>query len=897
MRSRISGWWPRPSWPCLFLAVFLFATSTPAQQPPVDPFFTNLLVNPDAETGNLSGWQITANGGAGWAVIGDPGQRRFLTSYAWSSRIQVVDLYARGFTQKTLAQSPLIVIREEVRHMHCPDPYGMRVELLDVDMNVVTFWDSGVRTTTGPCVPGLGDVVLLEHTFRDYGPSVRYVRWSDGGQDSEHWGGHYGVALDNAMLTVFDDNHPSWFNNLLENGGAETGNLDGWQVDANGGAGWLAVADPDQPYFITSYAWNLRHQLVDLWEHGFDPDTLARQPLIRVSERFTQTYCPGDAYFLKAQLLDENLAVVASWDSGVRTHEQLCSWGEKDWVTLSHVFADYGPNVRYVRFEDGGKDGEQWGGQYGTILDDAALVVFGENLLTNPGVQTGGLTGWQLAPTGAATVVPAARDGISGNLGLQTQATQVTRTQVVDLVARGVSDLLLDSEPTLFVSGLYRSTDCVSPYFLKVSLLDASQQVITSWDSGPQLPCQQPGGDWEELSHAFEEMPPDVRFVRWEDGARHGVLDAAFLGIQNVSDHAPHMPHRRSLELGNDCGGAEQLACWTTIWRPGCTGSQRSCSEGYYSCERGYEAVWTGASRQCQASVFDCCRPAHFIDPRQGNVHITQGHSAQVFLNYIDKVFVPHPTPTDGCPQSTPLLYRSVGKNYLDTWSPGDIYTGNWREVPEYAGARLMFNANFFDVSVGQRPYSSYCTQAKGLVISEGVLVSPAGGLYGQALETLVFYTPAEAMRRNRPAEIRADVTGANALLFRNAVSGFRMLRDGKYVTHPNDIDPICGRPRTAVGLTREGDILVVAVINPGQDAQGSCVQDGTTGSTTRGLAAYMKALGAWDALTLDGSGSSQLAYFQPNAANPSIKSLPSDVRSSPTIRYYRPVPVFLGFE
>ncbi|EPX58265.1 hypothetical protein D187_004021 [Cystobacter fuscus DSM 2262] len=39
--------------------------------------------------------------------------------------------------------------------------------------------------------------------FTGYGPAARYVRWTDGGMDSEWWWGHYGVVMDDAVVAVF----------------------------------------------------------------------------------------------------------------------------------------------------------------------------------------------------------------------------------------------------------------------------------------------------------------------------------------------------------------------------------------------------------------------------------------------------------------------------------------------------------------------------------------------------------------------------------------------------------------------------------------------------------------------------------------------------------------------
>lgn len=334
--------------------------------PPRPDTFTNLLVNPDAERGDLSGWQILENGGNGWAVGGEPGHRRFMTSYAWARRSQLVDLYAHGFDAAAMAKSPMILVREDFRRTYCPDEFYLKVELLDEQMVPVAQWDSGVRNTGGPCVESDSAPVQLSHVFTHYPPGVRYVRWEDGGKDSEWWWGHFGTQLDNATLVVYSDN-------LLTNPGADTGDLAGWQILENGGAGYTLpnIGVGGSPAVLTSYGWFRRTQTVDLVAKGYSAGELDLAPTVYVSELFGRRYCP-DNFYLKVELLRQDMSVLAAWDSGVQTHVGPCDWSEQ-WQRLSHVFQNYGPGLRYIRWEDGGKDTEWWAGNYGAVLESAFL--------------------------------------------------------------------------------------------------------------------------------------------------------------------------------------------------------------------------------------------------------------------------------------------------------------------------------------------------------------------------------------------------------------------------------------------------------------------------------------------------------------------------------------------
>jgi hypothetical protein len=319
-----------------------------------------LLANSDGSANNMNGWIVTANGGNGWAATGG----EFRTSYGWDKRTQTIDLYSRGFTAADLAAAPPIEISEEFRRVWCPDSYFLKVQLLDTNMNVVDTFDTGVVQQSGPCDYN-GAWEKVSHVFTGYGKNtgtVRYVRWEDGGVDSEWWGGHYGAALRNAVLKVRK--------NRLVNGDASTNTLNGWTITANGGNGWAATGGE----FRTSYGWDTRTQTIDLYSAGYSQASLASAPPIFVSEQFKRLYCP-DTYFLKVELLDTHMNVLAAHDTGTITQTGPCDYNAA-WEKVSHRFTGYGSSARYVRWTDGGKDSEWWSGHYGVVMDDAVVAVF-----------------------------------------------------------------------------------------------------------------------------------------------------------------------------------------------------------------------------------------------------------------------------------------------------------------------------------------------------------------------------------------------------------------------------------------------------------------------------------------------------------------------------------------
>ena len=82
-------------------AVLVFsAMLLPSALPAVGVTEGNLLANPGAETGDMSGWTILENGGYGWNTRGTgyEGENSFSTSYEWCKRYQEIDLLAKGYS-------------------------------------------------------------------------------------------------------------------------------------------------------------------------------------------------------------------------------------------------------------------------------------------------------------------------------------------------------------------------------------------------------------------------------------------------------------------------------------------------------------------------------------------------------------------------------------------------------------------------------------------------------------------------------------------------------------------------------------------------------------------------------------------------------------------------------
>jgi len=294
-----------------------------------------------------------------------------------------------------------------------------------------------------------------------------------------------------------------------------------------------------------------------------------------------------------------------------------------------------------------------------------------------------------------------------------------------------------------------------------------------------------------------------------------------------------------------------------------------------------------------------CTRPNSRIDPTDGRCHtagppqgltcctdvnfsanghpITAGYYATVDLRQAD-IVVPNTEVPNTCTENPQFKNRLYS---IPDWS--SIYTYS---------SRLKVNANFFEVKIDgagdDNPYENQCTTALGLTVSNQHNASATGPVHGTPTQSLVFLTAAAVTKYGFEAIIAPNAQVTYAGEIQNAISGFRLLQDGAFVTQPSSITPDLYRPRTAVGLTAGNNTMIVIVVNPGNDDEVP-----TSGGTTmRALADYLISLGIQNALTLDGSGSSQFLF---DDGSRRIISLPADVVPGRSGRQYRPVPVFLG--
>lgn len=190
----------------------------------------------------------------------------------------------------------------------------------------------------------------------------------------------YFSILSFSLFFVFGTSSVFAYTNLLTNPGAETDDMTGWTVDANGGDGWATdwngPGHSDQRVFSTSYDWDTRHQTIDLLAAGYTEGQLDGGTFdVKMSEWIYTRGDQGGSYFLDFRLLAaDGTTVLDSYERGTQMAPIVLASGVS-WFQETYTFTNIPAGTRYVYFGDGGKDQSIWAGHYGVNFDDASVVV------------------------------------------------------------------------------------------------------------------------------------------------------------------------------------------------------------------------------------------------------------------------------------------------------------------------------------------------------------------------------------------------------------------------------------------------------------------------------------------------------------------------------------------
>ncbi|XP_058228915.1 F-box only protein 2 [Hemibagrus wyckioides] len=171
--------------------------------------------------------------------------------------------------------------------------------------------------------------------------------------------------------------------NLLKNPNGDDEMLF-WELTENGGNEWRVEEMPGDcghefgngavtKYFCTSFELCLKSQEIDLVAEGYNPEDLDNQPPVTIEDWYCGRTDCGCMYRLTVCLRDENKEVLQEYKVEPVTLDpdtDDCSWRQ-----VTNTFYDYGPGLRYVSFEHGGRDTKYWNGWFGVRVTGSSVIV------------------------------------------------------------------------------------------------------------------------------------------------------------------------------------------------------------------------------------------------------------------------------------------------------------------------------------------------------------------------------------------------------------------------------------------------------------------------------------------------------------------------------------------
>lgn len=212
----------------------------------------------------------------------------------------------------------------------------------------------------------------------------------------------------------------------------------------------------------------------------------------------------------------------------------------------------------------------------------------------------------------------------------------------------------------------------------------------------------------------------------------------------------------------------------------------------------------------------------------------------------------------------------------IDTQAEGiSFFTtpGNGDEPGEVTGRRTATFLKEFEleVAVNGTGFNPITGEGKpvdvlGLSVSEGTVVSDADPVSGNPVFLMTVKNEAKILRAPFRSE---DWAGADDALQGWAGANGMLVDDGKIITTDRNL-----HPRTAVGVSKDGRQVYLVVVDGRQKGF-------SEGITLMELAAWMKQLGCWDAINLDGGGSSTLVMKQQNGSPRVVNSIPGGIQRS----------------
>uniref|UniRef100_A0A8C5QFR2 F-box protein 44 n=1 Tax=Leptobrachium leishanense TaxID=445787 RepID=A0A8C5QFR2_9ANUR len=162
-----------------------------------------------------------------------------------------------------------------------------------------------------------------------------------------------------------------------------------WKIDENGGDQWKIEELPGEhgqglpsenatKFFVTSYGSCKKSQRIELKKKGYSDNLMDLiQPDIVIKDWFAARADCGCMYEVVIRLLSKNKETIQEYHPEAVYIEQ---WSDAKWRQMTHTFRNYGPGVRYIYFQHGGKDTQFWAGWYGIRVTDSSITIEPEDL-------------------------------------------------------------------------------------------------------------------------------------------------------------------------------------------------------------------------------------------------------------------------------------------------------------------------------------------------------------------------------------------------------------------------------------------------------------------------------------------------------------------------------------
>ncbi|MDW8262716.1 MAG: phosphodiester glycosidase family protein [Phycisphaerales bacterium] len=198
---------------------------------------------------------------------------------------------------------------------------------------------------------------------------------------------------------------------------------------------------------------------------------------------------------------------------------------------------------------------------------------------------------------------------------------------------------------------------------------------------------------------------------------------------------------------------------------------------------------------------------------------------------------------------------------------PGEVTRSTTRNFVNSIGAQIGINGDFYDTNPPYPPQGgNFFTDVVHAGASEGDVYSPNNG--GESIFNISATNDARIVRGNGPG----TTTTQEGVALYNAIGGNQRILTAGVITAPNDSYTNTLNPHTAIAVSQDRRKVFLMTVD---GRQGNF----SGGMRTTEMASLFLQYGGWDAINLDGGGSTTLVFDDTNdgIANARIINSPSD--------------------